>query len=151
MRAPQKTIEAGFLRHLAGGYWGEDYIPVLLEDAGKGYCHALIPEPLSPFPERLSKPSTMHGVEARAQEILGLGVWGKGVQRLGALNTPVFFYFLFGAPNGASFADRHRPVSGTMKLPLEGSSSPIHRRIANSRLPPIQTSLPSLDSSKYRA
>ncbi len=43
---------------------------------------------LSPFPERLSKPSDMHGGEARAQEILGFGVWGKGVQRLGALNTP---------------------------------------------------------------
>ncbi len=32
------------------------------------------------FPERLSKPSALHGVEAREQEILGIGVWGKGVQ-----------------------------------------------------------------------
>ncbi len=37
---------------------------MLLEDAGKGYCHALIPEPYYP-------PSALHGVEARAQEILG--------------------------------------------------------------------------------
>ncbi len=54
------------------------FIPVLLEDAGRSYCHALIPEP-RPWS------SVMHGVEARAQEILGLGAWGKGVQRSGRL------------------------------------------------------------------
>ncbi len=89
------------------------------------------------YARALLQSSALHGAKPRVQEMLGLGVWGKGVPRLGAFNTPVFFYFLFGAPNGASFADRHRPVNGTMKLPLEGSSSPIHRRIANSRLPPI--------------
>ncbi len=62
---------------------------MLLEDAGKGYCHALIPEPrYQPFSERRPKPSALHGVEARVQKILGLGVWGKGVPRLGTLNTP---------------------------------------------------------------
>ncbi len=77
------------------------YIPVLLEDAGKGYCHALIPEPCPPlfqsfalpYSRALLPPSAMHGVEARAQAVLGLGVWGKGVPRLGVLNTPVFFDF----------------------------------------------------------
>ncbi len=43
---------------------------------------------IAPFSERLSKPSALHGAEARAQTILGLGAWGKGVKRLGALNTP---------------------------------------------------------------
>ena len=191
---------------MAAAGWRSKNIPVLLEDAGKGYCHALIPEPRQRSFQSLHPPSALYGVEAKAQavglgvwgkgvprlgvlntpvfffifylerltarrslegslplfqsitlhyarallqssalhgakprvqEMLGLGVWGKGVPRLGTFNTPVFFNFLFGAPNGASFADRHRPVNGTMKLPLEGSSSPIHRRIANSRLPPI--------------
>ncbi len=35
----------------------------------------------------------MHGAKPKAKDVLGLGVWGKGVPRLGGLNTPVFLIF----------------------------------------------------------
>ncbi len=48
----------------------------LFQSLARHYARALLP------------PSALHGAKAKAQEILGVGAWGKGVPRLGGLSTP---------------------------------------------------------------
>ncbi len=56
---------------------------------------ALLP-PEAPPPANLRalpEARGQHGAKPKAQAVLGLGAWGKGVPRLGGVNTPVFFNF----------------------------------------------------------